>query len=101
VDDGWSLPSSVSIRTFILVRCHPSVTVSVNCCIKPICVSRVLLPSCFTDPELGFSASYYRVTEGTGSVNVVVTATMPGLSGYVTLQTENGNATGEPPVKIL
>ena len=27
VDDGWSLLSSVSIRTFILVRCHPSVTV--------------------------------------------------------------------------
>ena len=41
------------------------------------------------------------MTEGTGSVDVVVIATMPGLSGYVTLQTENGNATGEPPVKIL
>jgi len=51
------------------------------------------VPSVCDYPEFRFSASYYRVTEGTGSVDVVVTATMPGLSGYVTLQTENGNAT--------
>ena len=58
-------------------------------------IASTQFPFYFTDPEIGLSASSYRVAEGAGSVNVVVTATTPGLSGYVTLQTENGNATGE------
>ena len=49
----------------------------------------------FADPEIGIASSYYQVNESAGSVEVVVMATSTGLSGYVTLQTEDGNATGE------
>ena len=49
----------------------------------------------FADPEIGIASPYYQVNESAGSVEVVVMATSAGLSGYVTFQTEDGNATGE------
>ena len=50
----------------------------------------ITLPLDLAVPEVGFNASSFQANESDSSVQLTVTATTTGLSGYVELYTESG-----------